>query len=195
MQVTKAETFIEGLLEKQLSPSLLYHNKHHTKDVLMAAMELANEEGITDKTDLAILKTAALFHDCGFVNMYEGHEEESCRIAREELPGFDYSQEQITTICSIIMQTKLPSTPITLLEKIMCDADLDYLGRDDFYELGDKLYHELLTLGKLSSRREWDDLQVRFLESHRYYTASAIKKREAPKREYLHELKSAAGIR
>jgi hypothetical protein len=151
-------------------------------------MTLAKEEGITDRNELILLKTAALFHDTGYTKTYENHEEESCRIAKEALPDFGYSVQDIDTICRIIMKTKLPSVPETILEKIICDADLDYLGRDDFFDLGDKLYRELHEKGKLNSHRNWNEIQVNFLKAHHFKTSSAQAMRARKKAEHVRQL-------
>lgn len=190
MQFHKAEKFITEFLQSELSPSICYHDYFHTMDVLNATVELAKEENITDENDLILLKTAALFHDCGFVNVYANHEEEGCRIAKKILPRFGYSEEQVSIICKIIMKTKLPSQPQTHLEKILCDADLDYLGRDDFGLLGKKLFEEWLAKGKVKNEQEWNEMQIKFLESHHYCTRSAIAKRGRKKAEHLKELKA-----
>ena len=190
MQFHKAEKFIAGLLQSGLPDTLFYHNYDHTIDVLNAVTEIAHDERVNDE-DLMLLKTAALFHDSGFVTVYQDHEEEGCRIAREQLPLYDYSSEQIEKICSLIMATKTPQNPQTHLERIMCDADLYYLGTDAFKANGEKLFKEWKERGKIHSEKEWDQLQIKFLESHRYLTQSAIAKREKKKAEHLQKLKDS----
>jgi HD superfamily phosphodiesterase len=189
MDFQKAEHFIFNLLKTKLPAGLYYHSAEHTLDVLNAAATLAHEEGITSSDDITLLKTAALFHDCGFIHVYKNHEEEGCRIAREVLPPFDYTQNQIDQICSLILKTKYGSIPETLAEKILCDADLDYLGRDDYDAISRNLYLELTGLDKIKTTEEWNRLQISFLQSHRYYTHSAQVKRERKKADVLKRLK------
>jgi hypothetical protein len=86
------------------------------------------------------------------------------------------------------MATKIPQTPQTPLEKILCDADLDYLGRDDFYSIGSKLFEEMKTRGFVESEREWNLIQKTFLESHRYHTGFSRSNREAKKQQHLQEI-------
>ena len=112
--------------------------------------------------DLTLLLTAVLFHDSGFLKQQKEHERVGCDIAREYLPEYDYSPEQVEMICGMIMATKIPQTPHNKLEQIICDADLDYLGRDDFFTIGNKLYDELCMYGIISTELEWNKLQVRF---------------------------------
>ena len=188
MHYHKTERYIAEFLQSHLPENLFYHNYNHTLDVLNAVIEIAKGENVNGH-ELNLLKTAALFHDCGFTVTYHGHEEEGCKIAREKLPLFDYSNEQIELVCSLIMATKTPQNPQTHLEKILCDADLFYLGTDSFKETGQKLFREWKEQGKISSEKEWDKMQIEFLESHHYLTRYAIENREKKKAEHLKKLK------
>ena len=84
--------------------------------------------------------------------------------------------------------TSIPQTPKTTLEKIICDADLDYLGRDDFEEVSSRLRDELKIVGKIKTNKEWDEIQVRFLKAHKYYTQTAKKTRCKKKKENLEKI-------
>jgi len=137
-----------------------------------------------------LLKTAVLFHDAGFMFSSYEHELRGCQIARETLPGYGYSAQEIKRICGMIMATKIPQTPGNALEEIICDADLDYLGRPDFYTIGATLFKELKTAGVLNSEEEWNRLQVRFLESHVFFTHVNKKRRRAEKLLHLANLKA-----
>ena len=190
MQFEQASNFIQQELKDKLSPDLYYHNYHHAMYVLKSAVEIAEAENIMDEEQLTLLKTAALFHDTGFINVYEvDAEEEACRIAEESLVNFGYSKSQIEIINAMIMKTKMPQEPETHLQKILCDADLNYLGTENFISIGNNLLKELNAHGKNLSEKEWDDLQIEFLSSHRYWTNYAIAKREGKKTENLNQLK------
>ena len=184
----KAERHIMRILENQLSPKLLYHSINHTIDVTKAVERLAIMEGITDE-DLFILKSAATYHDAGFIEKYEDNEEVGMRLAREILPKYGYTQDQIEMIDGLIKSTQIPQSPTTHLQEVMCDADLDYLGRDDFHEIADLLRRELREHGKLDSDKKWDEIQVAFLESHTYFTESAIKLRREKKLQHIEDIK------
>ena len=132
MQTQLACQYIMDQLTRHLSAKLTYHSVQHTHDVAQQAVRIARAEGITDQESLDLLQTAAYYHDAGFLNAYNEHEEESCRIAVEVLPAFGYAPAQIGQICQLIRATRIPQAPTTLLEAILCDADLDYLGRDDY---------------------------------------------------------------
>lgn len=189
MQFQKVEKFILAKLKKELPKNLTYHSLEHIKDVYGAAKNLAKLEKVSGD-DLTLLLTAVLFHDSGFLIQQKEHERVGCGIAKEYLPAYDYSDEQINIICGMIMATKIPQTPTTKLERIICDADLDYLGRNDFFDIGNKLCDELFMYGIISNETEWNKLQIRFLEQHHYFTASSKKLRKSKKAENLALIKS-----
>jgi uncharacterized protein len=172
-----------------LSSHLTYHNVGHTLDVLKQCVVIAKEEGITSKEDLMLLQVSALYHDVGFLEAYDGHEERSCQIATKELGKYGLTPDQIEKVCGMIRCTKIPQSPANVLEKIICDADLDYLGRPDFYTIGDGLFREFKHQGIIKNELEWNQLQVRFLEKHHYYTKSCIDKREKVKQRHLEEVR------
>jgi uncharacterized protein len=165
------------LLEKGLSPLLTYHNVDHTLDVAKQCMRIAEGEGITDAQQLLELEIAALYHDTGFLYVYKNHEERGCTMAREELPEFGLDKAAIENICSIIMATKVPQTPASHLQQIICDADLDYLGRGDFFTIAAQLQTELLQYRLVNSLKEWEKIQWSFLQSHHYFTQTSKKER------------------
>ena len=188
MQFQQAKKYINDRMRKELPKSLAYHSLAHVKDVCGAAERIAKAEGVQGE-DLKLLLTAVMYHDCGFMIQSNNHEQIGCDIARESLPRFDYSEEQIERICGMIMATRIPQTPNNLLEEIIADADLDYLGRDDFWTIGNKLFAELQMYGIIRTEAEWNALQVRFLEQHHYFTKTAIQTRKAKKDEYVVQLK------
>lgn len=175
-------------LEKELDPRLGYHNLSHTLDVLEQAEVIAKQEKINDKHDLLLLKTAAVFHDSGFLLVYKNHEEKSCEIALEAVKDI-FSEEDLKKICGMIMATKIPQTPHNLLEKIICDADLDYLGRNDFEPISQNLYKEFMAYKIFPEDIIWDHIQIKFFESHHYFTETSCKKRNEKKLKHLEILK------
>jgi hypothetical protein len=187
MDFKASELFILEKLKKELPPNLYYHSFNHVMDVLEAARTYGRLEGISDHEN-KLLQTAVLFHDSGFIIQSKDHEEIGCEIARANLPNFDYSENDINTICGMIMATKIPQTPHNILEEIICDSDLDYLGRDDFWEIGYNLYKELEIYGILTDEREWNKLQLRFLSSHTYFTKSAKENRQPKKDKHTQKI-------
>lgn len=188
MQFAQATKFILHKLKNELPKQLSYHSVEHVEDVYNSCKEIGLKEHISPY-DMKLLLTAALYHDAGFLRGPEAHEEESCRIAQEQLPDFGYTTEEIDRICGLIMATRIPQSPQNHLEEILADADLDYLGRDDFFTIGDKLFNELRAFGVLSSETEWNRVQVKFLENHHYFTQTAINLRQKQKMEHLAQVK------
>ncbi len=189
MDYRAAKYYILAKLRTELSDKLLYHGLHHTLDVLQAAKALCESEGVRGHS-ATLVKTAALFHDAGFIhNKHAGHEYEGCLMARSVLPGFGYSGSDIETICGMIMATKIPQSPTNLLEEIICDADLDYLGRDDFFSIGTSLFQELSAYNLLHGEQAWNRLQVSFLSGHHFHTQTNKTLREPVKQQYLTALK------
>ncbi len=188
MDYRAAKQFILSKLREELSDQLVYHGLHHTLDVLKMATNLCDSEGVNEH-DQILVKTAALFHDAGFIkNKHAGHEAEGCLLVWEFLPQYDYNPADIECICGMIMATKIPQSPSTLLEEILCDADLDYLGRDDFFAIGGTLFEELQAYQLIGEEQAWNRLQVSFLNAHHFYTNTNKTLREPVKRRYLEDL-------
>lgn len=175
MPITNFETIKQNLLTKLhgLDSRLSYHNVDHTLDVLHQAERIARDEDVTNERELYLLKIAALYHDAGFLRTYEGHEEESCDIFINDARQLDLSEDEIELIQDLIMATKITNEPHTHLEKILRDADLDYLGRRDFDEISSRLKQELLQYGFIADENEWDARQLAFLKKHNYHTRSS----------------------
>jgi uncharacterized protein len=168
-------------LGSELAPHLSYHSLLHTRDEVVAGAErLARMEGLKGRT-LELLLTAAWFHDLGYIEQAQYHELISARIARQVLPRFGYTAQQVRTVDQAIMATALPQSPADLLGQILADADLDVLGRTDFMQRNGDLRRELASLGKHFTDHEWYVRQIQFLDAHSYFTASAHALRDGQK--------------
>lgn len=184
------EDYILNRLENELPPYLYYHNVKHTMDVLVGVEVIGIAEQVTDEEDMLLLRTAALFHDMGQIIQSKGHENISCDYAREILPRYQYTPGQIDKICTLIMATQLPPNPKTLLECIICDADLDYLGRSDFIPVSDTLYDELHAQNIVHDKNTWNKQQIKFISGHTYFTDFAKNNREVNKQNQIKRLQS-----
>ncbi len=183
------EEFILEKLEKGLPQNLYYHNLKHTVDVYTQVELIGRSEDVSQEEQL-LLQTAALFHDAGHLIDYDTHEEMGVKLAREILPEYQYSERQIEIISNLIMITKLPPKPKNLLEAIMCDADLDYLGRTDFIPVSNMLYKELHEHGRIGTIQDWNELQIKFIEKHQYFTNTARRLRNVNKNSQLENIKN-----
>jgi adenylate cyclase len=180
IQFTDIQEIILDKLEKELPETLFYHNVKHTVDVVTEVELIGWAEGCSDE-EILILKTAALFHDLGHVVSYDDHEFQGTVFAREMLPQYNYSSDQIERICSLILSTKLPPEPADLLEAIICDSDLDYLGRSDFIPVSNTLFEEMKARNKMNDLNQWNKMQVKFISGHQYFTKTARRLREVNK--------------
>jgi Adenylate cyclase, family 3 (some proteins contain HAMP domain) len=189
IQFTDIQEIILDKLEMDLPGYLFYHNVKHTVDVVTEVELIGWAEGCSDE-EILLLKTAALFHDAGHIVAYDNHEFYGTQIAIEILPGFNYTPDQIERICSIIMSTKLPPKPTNLLENIICDSDLDYLGRSDFIPVSNTLYEELKAQNKMGSLNDWNKIQVKFISGHQYFTKTARSLREVNKKLQIERIQS-----
>ena len=165
----------------ELSSDLTYHCLDHTLDVLEQSVRIAADENVVSDRDIHLLKIAALYHDTGFLLTYAEHEIKSCEIFLADADEYDLSMEEKSVIINLIMVTQIPQLPVTLLEKIICDADLDYLGREDFFSIADNLRKEFLCYKVVADDEEWEQVQLKFLLNHKYPTHSSQKLREPAK--------------
>jgi predicted metal-dependent HD superfamily phosphohydrolase len=179
--------------KKRLPKYLSYHNTSHIRDVIAACNRYVNIYNLTTK-DEELLLLAAAGHDFGFIVSPDNHEKTGADLIAELLSFHRYTLSDINLIRGLIMATRIPQTPQTFLEKIIADADLDYLGRNDYPEISHCLYRELQYFNKIESKSAWLKLQIRFLENHSYHTDWAKENREPQKLERLQLLKSKAKV-
>ena len=189
IQFTQLQEAILDKLEKELPKNLYYHSVKHTVDVVTEVELIGWAEGVTDE-EMLLLKTAALFHDSGHIKSYPDHEKQGCLLAREILPGYEYSSQQIDRICELIMATQMPPSPKNLLEEIICDSDLDYLGRADFIPVSNSLFQELQEQGMVEDMKTWNEKQIAFISNHHYYTKTARALREVNKQKQIERIQS-----
>ena len=190
----KAKQYALNILSAELSPDFIYHDLVHTLDVYEAVKRLSDLEDLNDHEQL-LLKTAALYHDIGLINNISEHEAIAVVMVKKILPDFGYNEKDIDSISRMIMSTALPQSPNNLLEKILCDADLDYLGRDDFFMTSSKLHLEWKRMGINDlSFNEWIIVERSFLKSHSYFTQAAKELRDQGKQDNLLQLENICSL-
>jgi len=177
--------YVLDLLATRLDPQLRYHNLAHTVSVRNAVLQLGRSAGLDD-SDLELLELAAWFHDTGFTEVTEGHEEVSKRIARAFLSSRGYPEERIRQVERLIDVTRLDEPPRTRLEQLMKDADLNNLAGPNYLHTLDNLRHERRVFyGEEYSDEEWLATNVAFLENHQYFTPEAQRTYGAGKQDNL----------
>ena len=188
-------SYVLPKLENELSLDLYYHGVHHTRDdVVLAADRLAAEVELDAEASL-LLKTAALYHDTGFLNRYIRNEPLAAEFAKASLPRFGFMPYQIAAIEGMIMATQFAAIAphktgsVDVRRRFGRAGALRFLGRELRSAPGN-----LTTRGYEISMTEWLKNQILFLESHTYFTLAAHSTRYAQKQENLQMLKQMLHI-
>ena len=173
-----------------LPPNLTYHGFHHTLDVVKVVNGYIQRLKLSHR-EAYLLRIAALAHDIGFIVSNLDHEAIGANMTEVYMKEYGFSQKDIEEVKAMIIATKPANPSKTKLEKILCDADLDYLGRKDFEPISNSLYKELTKLKLIKDYKTWMKLQVKFLESHEYQTTFARKHRAPMKAKWLQKIKES----
>ena len=177
---------VEAFLSKELPSHYTYHSTEHFRDVVKQAERIAKKEKI-DKAGILDIKLAAWLHDVGYIWGPLDHEEKSVEYAKVILNEMKFPKSKIGLITGMIMATKMPQSPKNHFEQIICDADLDYLGRNDFEDISSNLLKELEINQKITNFN-WLKIQEKFLKSHSYFTLTSQKSREKNKQKRLRKI-------
>lgn len=182
---TQAGVYISTLFQQKLPAWAVYHNLLHTQQTVEAAEELADGCKLA-KSDTEIVLLSAWFHDAGYVDAVDGHEEKSMEIATKFLGEKNYPIERIEIVTNCIRATKIPQSPKTLLEEIVCDADMSHLGKKRFFGRSDLLRMEMeLRTGSMFTDLEWIQRNVDFASASRFFTPYARREWEGRRQKNL----------
>jgi predicted metal-dependent HD superfamily phosphohydrolase len=177
--VKMASTFVTKYICGKLDASYTYHNLEHTREVAEAAVRIGEASGLAE-SDLEIVAIAAWFHDAGITEQYLHHEEKSAEIAEQFLKKHDYDRDSIMAVKRCILATNIRVTPTTLQEKVLCDADLEHIGKKSFWERSDQLRQEWENkFERKYSDAEWLQNQIGFLHEISFHTDYAIERRSS----------------
>ena len=174
---------IEAFLITHLPTKYTYHTIHHIRDVVEQAEKIAKKEKMS-KAEIEDIKLAAWLHDVGYIWEPTRHEARGAEYATTVLTALNFPKTKINKITGIILATKIPQSPKNIYEEIVCDADLDYLGREDYIVNSNNFLQEI-QLNKKITELEWLSIQDKFLRAHHYFTTRSINSREAKKQERL----------
>ncbi len=186
------DEYIRDLFRDELPQGIKYHDGDHTlhptKGVVAAANSIALSEKISEH-DRELLITAAYFHDSGYIRAYGKNEPIAARMAGRILKLIGYKPDEIEKIQKMILATDLAVEPKTHLEKILCDADLDHFGRNDFFEMDAKLREGRRIRGiDVSDDAKWYRGTLEVVTNHKYHTESQKKEREEEKQKNIKKL-------
>ena len=169
----KTRQFASEILQKKLPDFCKYHNYNHTQSVVNAFIEIGEASNLSDE-EMEVGVIAAWCHDLGFSLSVQDHEKSSVKLATDFLKKENGSDWQIESVSRIIMATKMPQSPKSLVEKVMCDADLHHLGKTDFGEMSEALRQETeLLTGQSVPLDYWERNSFFFFNNHSYFTAYA----------------------
>ena len=185
-----AQAFVTDLLSNKLSKSIKFHTLQHTQEVVAASQTLADYHQLPEDERNALL-LAAWFHDTGYTSGHaRDHETVSVQIAVDFLTAHSVSDELKNKIIGCINSTRIPQNPANTIERIICDADLFHLGTDVFDEKNRLLRQELEEFGgKEVPKKDWRKINIRFLETHQYFTTYGKEKLQPEKEIHLAALK------
>jgi predicted metal-dependent HD superfamily phosphohydrolase len=186
------DEYIRALFKDELPGGIKYHDANHTLHPTRGVVAVANRIAIAENIsahDKELLIAAAYFHDTGYIREYDKNEPIAARMAGRILKLIGYQPDEIKKIQKMILATDLEREPESLIEKILCDADLDHLGREDFFELDAKIRQGRRARGiDVSDDAKWYKGTLGIIKKHRYYTESQKQKREKKKQENIKRL-------
>ncbi|MFC2084439.1 Pycsar system effector family protein, partial [Bacteroidota bacterium] len=164
------------------------HSINHVKDVVKATKKIGEVSELSSD-ELEIVQISAWFHDIGYNNSFEKHEEKSVESAHNFLSSINYPQEKINKVTSAIMATKIPQSPKNSIEEVLCDADLCHLGTIDFFDKSELFRIELeRRLGKTFSDYEWLQNTIDFFSQQKFFTEYVKRKYQQQRNENLLKL-------
>jgi len=193
--LSEAQDFVSDLFANKVDKAIHFHTLQHTQEVLAGCETMADYYHLDDEDRFALM-LAAWFHDTGYSGgQAMGHENLSVELATRFLNEHRVHQNVINKVVGCINATRLPQNPTSLIEQIICDADLFHLGTSDFKDKNKLLREELNDFGKLElSKKDWRKKNIEFLTKHNYFTSYAKEHLDPLKQVYLQELNKKAGI-
>lgn len=157
-------------LKTHADERLTYHNAAHTESVVASVIQIANHYQLNDDDFFAVC-TAAWFHDCGYALTLNHHENKSIEVATDFFKDHKIKGGVVEKVKQCIQATKMPQHPKSLLESILCDADLFHLGTDDFLKKSKQLRREVENIhGEKINKTEWRQRNIELLQNHQYHT-------------------------
>ena len=168
-----SEDYVKNLFKDRLSSDYTYHNLEHTVQVVDKIKILAKAENVGPE-DTENLLLAGWFHDLGYVDNADNHEEESRKIASDFLKQHQFPEERIAKIGELILATDKFYKPKNQLEEIIKDADLYHLASDDYFRICENLRQEIKEVHHQKfSKLKWAELNISFFAKHQFYTKFA----------------------
>jgi predicted metal-dependent HD superfamily phosphohydrolase len=168
--IAESENYISALLAEKLPEIIIFHNFNHALLVKKYAETIGEQAALT-ADEMNILRICALFHDAGYVNSYEHHNEESIIIASAFLADHEVDPQTISHISEIISSNKLPQNPGDKIAEVLCDADMMYIASESGIEQFDLMYDETaMQKPNFDKRSAFEKGCIGFFKTHTYFT-------------------------
>jgi predicted metal-dependent HD superfamily phosphohydrolase len=188
--VAETKKYVKELFERNSKTHLLYHNLTHTENVVKAVKLIGRQCGVSDY-EMKVLQVAAWFHDVGYLETAEGHEEISKKYAREFLRRKGMDETFIAAVERCIDATKVPQQPTDKLSKILCDADLYHVAQGKFMKNTLNFWNEYAAMNnKAPDENESLKKTLRFLKDHHFHTEYGETLLETGKKENIKKVKA-----
>ncbi len=187
--IQKTKAYVNQLLQDKLAPHFVYHNLQHTLDVVEAAILIGRQEHLRDDQMEAVI-TAAYLHDIGYTVQADGHEDHSIKLSKEFLTEVKADESLVTKVLGCIEATKMPQKPKSLIEQVICDADLYHLSSTEYFDKAELLRAEFSSVEEDSiTESEWLDMSTLFIGNHSYFTDYGKRVLDPEKRRNLKKIK------
>jgi len=187
--LTDAKEFVEAYYRTQISDRYVFHNFQHVCDVVAAARTIGASFRL-EADEMEVLELAAWFHDTGYGQGKQGHEERSQQHARYFLRQRDYSEDRLREVLRLIEATRMDYEPQDLMQEIIRDADFSHLGSEHYWDRCSRIRQELLmTQQAFMPEEEWVEFELEFMNKHRYHTTVAQMLYDETKKKNVKQLK------
>jgi predicted metal-dependent HD superfamily phosphohydrolase len=171
-QLVKVRHYVNQFLNQEATARLLYHNLVHTESVVANANRIADHYQLDEK-DTFIVTVAAWFHDTGYYSgEAKGHEQRGAELAANFLKECSIPDDTIAQVKGCILATIVPQKANSLLEEIVCDADLFHLGTTDFADRNKLMRKEAeQRSSEKIDKAAWRKSTIELMENHSFKTA------------------------
>lgn len=186
--IQAAAAYATEHFSKNIPEDFVFHSIEHIQDVVKAVAEIAKGYELSPEK-VELLQLAAWFHDMGYDKGSEGHEDRSCEYAETFLKEHNVPDEDIETIKGCIRSTRMPQSPSSRMQSILCDADLSHLGNELYWDRCGRVRQELLlTRNRIMTDIEWVDFELEFMLKHHYHTGEGERLFGEQKRKHIRQL-------
>ena len=168
-----------------------YHNALHTQDVCEALFEITPYLPLPT-SEIDALLTAGVFHDFGYLDSYLDNEALALPYMSMFCKKAGIEETVVLRAHELILETRYPYHPVSEAGKLLCDADIEYIGRsfEYFISRADNLRNELANAENLHfSDRQWFAAEVDFLQKNSFFSPVFRELRNAGRVSNLSQLK------